>query len=86
MALSALGWVLADEDHAERLLTLTGITPDELRERLGDPIVLTEVLDFLMRHEPDLIACAAALEVKPEALVAAHHQLSGGANAVDWGA
>ena len=84
--MAALGWVLADEDHAERLLTLTGITPDELRERLGDPVVLTEVLDFLMRHEPDLIACATALEVKPEALVTAHHQLSGGANATDWGA
>lgn len=86
MALAALGWVLTDEDHAERLLTLTGITPEELRARLAEPAVLAEVLDFLLRHEPDLIACAHSLGVKPEALVAAHHKLSGGADATDWGA
>jgi hypothetical protein len=27
LALSALGWVLSDETHADRLIALTGITP-----------------------------------------------------------
>jgi hypothetical protein len=31
LALAALGWVLQDESRAERLLALTGLTPDELR-------------------------------------------------------
>jgi hypothetical protein len=89
--LSALGWVLSDEDHADRLIALTGITPDELRERLGAGDasrreVLIALMDFLMAHEPDLLACAEALQVKPEALVEVHAGLTGAANADDWGA
>jgi hypothetical protein len=34
--------------------------------------VLIALMDFLMAHEPDLLACAEALAVKPEALVDAH--------------
>jgi hypothetical protein len=62
-----------------------------LRERLGagDAArreVLIALMDFLMAHEPDLMACAEALSVKPEALVAAHAALTGAANTDDWGA
>jgi len=39
-----------------------------------------------MAHEPDLMACAQALAVKPEALVEAHAQLTAGDTAADWGA
>jgi hypothetical protein len=82
LALQALGWILSDEDHAERLIALTGITPDALRDRLaGDEAdrqqVLCAVLDFICAHEPDLIACAAAIGIEPPVLVAAAHQLSG---------
>ena len=31
LALEALGWALADEKRAERLLSLTGLTPERLR-------------------------------------------------------
>jgi len=84
--LSALGWVLADENHAERLLALTGITPDELRARLGERGVLAAVLEFVLGHEPDLLACATALGVEPQALAAAHAKLAGDGNTADWGA
>ena len=75
LALSALGWALADEARAERLLTLTGLTPEQLRGGLTDPAVLGAVLEFLANHEPDLIAAADAIETTPEALVAAHRSL-----------
>ena len=75
--MAALGWVLSDDDHAERFLALTGVSPEELRERIGEPSVLVAVLDFLMAHEPDLIAAAIALEVEPQVIVAAHAQLAG---------
>lgn len=71
LALEALGWALTDERRAERLLTLTGLTPDQLRHGLGDHAVQAAVLDFLAAHEPDLIAAADALKTKPENLVAA---------------
>jgi len=76
LALAALGWVLADDAHAGRFLALTGLAPDDLRPRLADRAFLAEVLDFLLRHEPDVIACAAALGVPPQALGAAFHALS----------
>ncbi len=81
LALSALGWVMADDHRAARFLSLTGLTPDELRAGLTDPAVHCAVLDFLGAHEPDLIAAADALVVPPKALVAARHTLGGGAQA-----
>ena len=75
LALSALGWALADDARAGRLLALTGLTPADLRDRLSDPAVLAAVLGFLEAHEPDLIAAAEALDVSPTALVDARRRL-----------
>src|SRR3546814_1507653 len=60
LALQALGWILADEPRAERLLGTTGLTPERLRASLGQRTKLGAVLGFLTAHEPDLVACAAA--------------------------
>jgi hypothetical protein len=75
LALSTLGWVLSDGDRAARLLALTGLTPDDLRERLGERNVLAAILGFLEAHEPDLVACSEALNVGPAALVNARREL-----------
>lgn len=71
IALAALTWTLGDPRRADRLLAMTGLTPDELRGRLTDPALLAATLAFLEAHEPDLVACADALAIKPEALVRA---------------
>ena len=76
MALAALGWVLADEPRRTRLLDLTGLTPDGLRAGLGDGSALAAVLDFLMNHEPDLIAAADALGLQPQDLATARERLT----------
>jgi len=75
LALAALGWVLSDEVRATRLLALTGLTPDTLRDGLGDPAVLGAVLDFLAAHEPDLLGAAEALGVEPAELAGAAGRL-----------
>lgn len=75
LALAALGWTLQDGGRADRLLALTGLTPDQLRSRLGEPSLLAEVLRFLEAHEPDLLACAEALDVAPARLVEARWEL-----------
>lgn len=75
LALSALSWTLSEPARAERLLALTGLAPDDLRRRLGEPALMAAVLRFLEAHEPDLVACAEALATKPEALVAARREL-----------
>jgi hypothetical protein len=76
LALSALGWVLSDSQRAERLLSLTGLTPEVLRDNLTDRATLSAVLGFLEAHEPDLLLAADALNVTPEALVKAHAELA----------
>ena len=75
LALRALAWCVDDARRAGRLLELTGLTTNDLRARAADPAVLAAVLGFVEAHEPDLIACAEALEVKPERLVAARRAL-----------
>jgi uncharacterized protein DUF3572 len=75
LALSALGWTLAEEGRAQRLLALTGLTPADLRDRLDEPAVLAAILGFLEAHEPDLVAAAEALAVPPSALVEARRRL-----------
>ena len=75
LALAALGWALEEPARAQRLLALTGLTPGDLRDRLGDPILLAAVLGFLEAHEPDLLACADALAVAPAVLVEARRRL-----------
>ena len=75
LALAALGWTLADEARAQRLLALTGLDPAALRERLGEPGLLASILAFLEAHEPDLVAAAEALRVPPSALVEARRRL-----------
>lgn len=73
----ALGWTLSDDERASRLLALTGLDPDDLRSRLEDDAVLAAVLRFLESHEPDLVACADAIDLRPEQLVAAREALEG---------
>lgn len=68
--------MLAEGDRAARLLALTGLTPDALRDGLGDEAVLLAVLDFLCAHEPDLIEAAEALDIEPQTLASARESLA----------
>jgi hypothetical protein len=75
LALSALVWTLGEESRAQRLLALTGLSPDDLRARIGEPAMLAALLRFLESHEPDLLACAETLNIAPTELVDARRRL-----------
>jgi hypothetical protein len=75
IALRALAATLSEQRLAERFLSLSGIDPPDLRQRASDPDVLVALLRFLEAHEPDLLAIADELGVKPVALVAARREL-----------
>ncbi len=74
LALAALGWVLTDQDRAQRFLDLTGLTPDGLRAAIGENATHRAVFEFLAAYEPDLVAAAKALEVEPDVIVRAHQE------------
>ncbi len=82
LALRALVWILGDEGRAGRLLALTGLDAARLRQGAAEPATHAAILDYLVAHEPDLIACAEALEVSPETLARAQQWLSG---SPEWG-
>ena len=75
LALRALVWTLGEPDRAQRLLDTTGLDPADLRARAGEPAVLGAVIGFLCNHEPDLVACAEDLGVRPETLAAAGDEM-----------
>lgn len=75
-ALHCLVWILNDPDRAQRLLSLNGLTPDQLRAGTQDPAIMAEILNFLESHEPDLIAAAHAIGTTPEQLISAKRMLS----------
>jgi hypothetical protein len=75
LAFGALGWILIDPDRAARMLSLTGLTPDILRDGVSEKATLAAILSFLEGHEPDLIAAADYIGSTPEALVRARQEL-----------
>ena len=76
LALSALAWTLGEDARAQRFLALTGLEPADLRTAAGELATLDAVLGFLEAHQPDLLACAAAMNIKPERLIAARERLN----------
>jgi hypothetical protein len=75
LALSALAATLSDERRAQRFLDLTGLSPDGIRERIGERGLLASALGFLENHEPDLLDVAESIGCKPEMLIAARAEL-----------
>ncbi len=75
LALQVVAWALSDQTRAERLLSLTGLDPQTLRENLMQPGTLGALLDFVLDHEPDLMACAVAIGVAPGDIAAARRGL-----------
>ena len=75
IALEALAWIVADQPRAERFLGLTGLSPDTLRQTAGLPSTHRAVLDYLLAHEPDLLAAAEHLQLAPDRLAKARREL-----------
>lgn len=75
IALNALGWLLSEAGRCERFQALTGLDRETIRARAGEPDLLAAVLRHLAGHEPDLIACAEAIETEPAAMINALERL-----------
>ncbi len=76
LALRLVGWIVADAARADRMLALTGLDASGLRTSLSDPATLGALMDFVIGHEPDLVACADALGVAPAELVAVRERIA----------
>ncbi len=65
LALRALFYLLAEPERASRFVALTGFSPDEIRARVQDPLLLGGVLDHILSDEATLIAFAESESIDP---------------------
>jgi hypothetical protein len=80
LALDALGWMVADEALLPQFLEATGMSPDDIRNRAGEPDMLLAVLDFLMGDDARIIGFSTATGRAPAATAEAMSLLSDGAD------
>ena len=75
LAVKALTFVAADRILFDRLLNVTGLDVASIRRAAATPGFLPGVLDFILAHEPTLIAFAEGAGVDPASVVSARHAL-----------
>lgn len=78
VAAAALGWMAGEPDVIGAFLSASGLSPSDLRGRLGDPVFLGGVLDFVLQRDDWVIAVAAAANIAPDRVAVARVALPGG--------
>jgi hypothetical protein len=73
----ALIWLAGNEDVMAGFLGASGLSPDDLRGRSGDPEFLGFVLDHVLAADAWVIEFAAAAGLKPEDVLRARAALGG---------
>lgn len=71
IGVKALQFLASDPAQLHRFLDLSGLQPQELRAAASEPAFFAGLLDFLLGHEPTLLAFAAEADVAPEDVAAA---------------
>ena len=56
LGLEALSWLVGDSEALDKFLSASGVSGDELRDAAGSPELTVAILDFLLAHEPILLA------------------------------
>ena len=77
--MKVLAFLAGDADALGRFLTLSGIHPQDLRERADDPQLLAAVLDFLLGDDALLSAFAQGEGVDTKIVHQARRSLPGAA-------
>jgi len=76
LAISSLQYIAGDEAVLSQFIALTGMTVDDLREMPKDEAFYSAILDFLLGHEPTLLAFAAHAQIDPINVQKAKYALS----------
>lgn len=77
VAIQVLAWLADEPDLLSRFLALSGLSHDDLRHSATEPGFLAGLLDFIMGHEPTLLAFCQASGFPPETVAAAWAKISG---------
>ena len=84
LSIAILSWLAGEPELLSRFLSLTGVDPSDLRAAAGNRGFLAGLVEFLMGHEPTLMAFCEATGTKPEQVVLAHASFGGTAQGGGW--
>jgi len=76
VAVQALSFIAGDAGRLGLFLAETGIGPETLRTAASDPHFLAHVLDIVLRDDATVKAFAAASQLHPTNIAAAHQALT----------
>ena len=76
VAIQALSFIAGEPERLGLFLAESGIGPETLRTAATDPQFLGSVLDFVMRDDATVKAFAAASQLHPTNIAAAHQALN----------
>ena len=66
LGLRALVFITGEPMRLGRFLADTGLSPQELRERAGEPAMLAAILEHLLGNESELLVFAAGVGIDPQ--------------------
>lgn len=66
IAIAALGFIAGDEKLLPRFLSLTGIEAAQVRDAAREPGFMAGVLQFILAHEPTLLAFSQQSGIAPQ--------------------
>lgn len=78
IGIDALGFVANDGELMQRFLDLSGIDAGKVRSLAAHPAFFVGLLDFILAHEPTLMAFAGAAGLDPAEVQAARQKLDAG--------
>ncbi|MEO1107767.1 MAG: DUF3572 domain-containing protein [Pseudomonadota bacterium] len=78
LALTALGWLVGNEELLPVFLGSTGAASEDLRASAGDPAFLTSVLDFLLMDDSWIVAFCDSHSIPYDHPAQARAAFSGG--------
>ena len=77
IGVKALTFIAGDPEQLQRFLALSGMEVGQVRQAARDPAFFAGLLDFLLGHEPTLIAFASEAGLSPESVGQARDRLGG---------
>jgi hypothetical protein len=77
IAVAILTWLGEEPDMLTRFVALSGVDASALRAFSRSPGFASALMDFVMGHEPTLMAFCARSGIAPEAISAAWQKLNG---------
>ena len=71
-----IAFLARDESRFERFVSLTGLTGQDVRNRIDDPVFHASVLDYALQDQTLVLEFAADHNIKPDTLLKLRQSLA----------